>query len=371
MSEQGDPRVLFAAFSARNALAQLLDEMFAALSSRAECRLVVPTNYPGEIPERVLYRVPCGMSKIGGVLGSINPVAHWKAVTPLFRYRPDVLHILSGEGYLWALSLVLAARLAGVPVVLTLHDPDPHPGSVFERLNAVVRRPVLALARAVHVFSALHLFRVRELAPHAGLTVIAHGSLAGPFLRHRKVGVSREALVLFFGRIQTYKGIDVLLRSMRELPETVRLAIAGPGELTEDNQQMIRALGDRVEVHNTYLDDNEVAVLMQRAGVVALPYRHATQSSVPAIAAAFGCRMVASALGHFVEEVPSLGGELVPPEEPAALAAALGRALAAPPATPVKSLTFDDLAPAFVQLYRLSSRQKFPLTRPAEQGLSQ
>jgi len=309
------PRILIAAFSARYALEQLLDEIYAALSPRVQCRVLAPTNYTGMIPERHVLRARCGVSKIGGLLASINPVAHCDTVLALWRLKPDVVHILSGEGYFWAVSLTLAARLRRIPVVVTLHDPEPHPGNFFEYLNAIVRKPVLTLARSVHLFSAQHLGLARRLARHASLVVIPHGSLAGRFLKYCKPEVKRESPVLFFGRIQGYKGIDVLLRAMSGLPADTKLAIAGPGALDIQDQRMVQAMGCRVELHNRYLDDKEVAVLMQRAAVVALPYRHATQSSVPAIAAAFGCPVVATALGHFVEEIPRLNGILVPPED--------------------------------------------------------
>jgi len=369
-SDRG-PRVLIAAFSARYACAQLLDEMYGALSCRLDCGLLVPTNYAGKVHGQNLFRTPCGASKIGGLLASINPKSHWKAAAALLRFKPDVVHILTGEGYFWAVSLVVTARLARIPVVVTLHDPEPHPGNVFELLNSIVRRPVLRLARTVHLFSSQHLDRARKLAPHAAFDIIAHGSLAGQFLQHRKSCVNREELVLFFGRIQRYKGIDILLQAITALPATIRVAVAGPGTLDAYVQEIIRALGDRVELHNKYLDDAEVATLMQRASVVALPYRHATQSSVPAIAAAFGCRLVATALGHFVEEVPRLGGYLVPPEDPVALAATLAKALAARQVTPVTVPTFDELAASFVHLYQSSARHASPLSRSAEQGLLQ
>lgn len=365
------PRVLIAAFSARYALGQLLDEMVHALSPHLNCGVLVPTNYVGKIPEQDLLRVPCGISKIGGVLASINPIAHWKTVSALLRADPDVVHVLAGEGYFWAISLVVAARLTRTPVVVTLHDADPHPGSIIERLNAIVRRPVLALTGAVHVFAAQHLERARQLASHAQLVVIPHGSLANQFVRHRRCGVKREELVLFFGRIQNYKGIDILLQAMSRLPARIRLAIAGPGTLEVGDNQLADALGERVELHNKYLDDAEVAALMQRASVVALPYRHVTQSSVPAIAAAFGCRLVASALGNFVEQIPQLGGVVVQPGDPDALAAALAEAVAADPAAVINSPSFDDLAPSFVALYRASARSDFHLIPAAEQRLSQ
>ena len=90
MTEDGqgrDPRVLLVAFSARNAVAQTLDEIFAALSNRLDCRVMVPTNYSGKIPEPNLFRVRRGMGKIGGIAASINPVAHWKVVSGTFALK--------------------------------------------------------------------------------------------------------------------------------------------------------------------------------------------------------------------------------------------------------------------------------------------
>ena len=359
-------RVLIAAFSARYALGQLLDGMFGALAPRLQCQVLVPTNYKGNIPEQFIFRARCGTSKAGGLLGSINPLAHWDTIRALWRSRPNVVHILAGEGYVWAVTLTVAARLAGIPVIVTLHDPEPHPGNVFEYLNSIVRRPVLALVRTIHLLSSQHVAKARMLGHHARIAVVPHGSLAAQFTKYCSRNVQRERLVLFFGRIQSYKGIDVLLRALSLLPANIRLAIAGPGAIEPPIWQMAQSLGSRVELHNRYLDDREVALLMQRASVVALPYRHATQSSVPAIAAAFGCQLVASALGHFNEEIPRLGGILVPPEDPDALASALAAALQRGAMTPVVMQTFDELAPDFINLYASTLGSCHGLCRPSE-----
>lgn len=61
------------------------------------------------------------------------------------------------------------------------------------------------------------------------------------------------------------------------------------------------------EVHNRYVPDEEAALFFQRASVLVLPYRQATQSSLPLIGAAFGLAVVASAVGAFVEDVPRVG----------------------------------------------------------------
>ena len=353
-------KVVLVAFSARNALQQTLDAIFESLEPHLDCHVLVPTNYDGAIPASARLHLECGTSRLGGTLASFNPLSHWQIASALRDIQPDVVHLFSGEGYPWALTLRQLLALTRVPLIVTLHDADPHPGSLIERLNAVIRFPVLRSAQAIHLFSSTSIPKARDLAPNAQLSVIAHGSLAGRFIGHKQQDVPRERLVLFFGRIEHYKGIDVLCQAVARLAKDVRLAIAGPGRLDKTTQELVAQLGGRVELHNAFLDDASVALLMQRAGVVALPYRHVTQSSVPGIAAAFGVPVVASSLGNFVEEVPALGGQLVPVEDPIALAASLAALLDAPAKKLPQAPTFAELAPAFVELYRAAALRQCP-----------
>src|ERR1700761_1995393 len=100
MTENGhEPRVLLVAFSARNAVAQTLDELFSALTRRLNCRMMAPTNYTGNIAEQDLLRIPCGISRTEGLVASVNPVVHWKVVSTVLRAKPDVIHVFAGEGY--------------------------------------------------------------------------------------------------------------------------------------------------------------------------------------------------------------------------------------------------------------------------------
>ncbi len=117
--------------------------------------------------------------------------------------------------------------------------------------------------------------------------------------------------MLFFGRVEYYKGIEVLLRAAMLLPPDVGITVAGAGALSETERQLAEGLGPRLTLLNRFIEDNEVAMLMQQAGVSALPYLQATQSSLPLIAAAFGLPVVATSVGAFASEVPQLGGMVV------------------------------------------------------------
>ena len=140
--------------------------------------------------------------------------------------------------------------------------------------------------------------------------------------------------LLFFGLIREYKGLDVLLRALPGIAQRVpdaRLVVAGdPIEPVEPLQTLAAELGvaERVEWRLRFVPREEVAALMAAATVAVLPYRRIDASGVLADALGHGRPAVVSDLGQVGETVRRFGaGATVPPEDPAALAAACARLL--------------------------------------------
>jgi glycosyltransferase involved in cell wall biosynthesis len=135
-----------------------------------------------------------------------------------------------------------------------------------------------------------------------------------------------ENLILFFGRIWAYKGLEYLIRALPRISESVpdaRILIAGTG----DDFSPYRALmhdPSRFIIHNRWIPDEERAELFQSAAVVVLPYIDATQSGVIPIAYAFSKPVVATTTGGLPDLVDhGTTGLLVPPREVEALADAI------------------------------------------------
>ena len=82
----------------------------------------------------------------------------------------------------------------------------------------------------------------------------------------------------------------------------------------------------RVRFVTRFVEDAEIPAIFRRADLVVLPYRDAEHSGVLYTGLAFGKPMVLSAVGGFPEVAEHGAARLVPPEDPAALAAALARA---------------------------------------------
>lgn len=113
----------------------------------------------------------------------------------------------------------------------------------------------------------------------------------------------------FFGRIQKYKGIEILFQSyqqvLREVPQ-LKLLVAGSGKID-------CKIPEGVELYNRWIADNEVANLLAEVDIVVLPYIDASQSGVIPLAFSLGKPVIATDVGGLSEQVPSTCGILVPP----------------------------------------------------------
>jgi glycosyltransferase involved in cell wall biosynthesis len=153
----------------------------------------------------------------------------------------------------------------------------------------------------------------------------------------QKLGIDlNEKIVLFFGFIRKYKGLDILYEAMALLKsqntnaksQTIKLLVAG--EFYEDVkpfQEQIKRLGieDKLILRTDFIPDSEVKYYLCAADVVIQPYRNATQSGVTPLAYHFEKPMIVTNVGSLPSLVPHEKVGLVCEPEPASLAAAITR----------------------------------------------
>ena len=140
-----------------------------------------------------------------------------------------------------------------------------------------------------------------------------------------------EKIILFFGFIRQYKGLDILLQAMadeRINKAGIKLMIAG--EFYEDKRQYIDLI-DRLEIKGQlilktdFIPDSEVRNYLCAADVVVQPYRNATQSGVTPLAYHFEKPMVVTNVGGLASLVPHEKVGLVAEPIPKSIADAILR----------------------------------------------
>lgn len=126
-----------------------------------------------------------------------------------------------------------------------------------------------------------------------------------------KLGIAPDdKVVLFFGFIRKYKGLDLLLEAMKILKdegEKIKLLIAGE---FYDDKKIYTQLIDKLEIkdqlilHTDFILDSEVKYYLCAADCVVQPYRHATQSGVTPLAYHFEKPMIVTNVGGLADLVP-------------------------------------------------------------------
>lgn len=248
-------------------------------------------------------------------------------IRQLRNFGTDV--IFFQQGSMWFnISLMFERRL---PVVLTVHDAEPHVGDRLSRKTPFFfwklgfRRADRIITHSQYVKNQLNQC---VGIPSSRITTIPHiqiGQSSG------KTIADDGRTVLFFGRIWPYKGLEYLIRAEPWITEAipdVRIVIAGTGEdLDRYRQAMVHP--ERFVVLNRRIPEDEADQLFQEASVVVLPYIESSQSGVIPVAYSHSKPVVATTVGGLPEMVADgVTGLLIPPRDERRLADAVVALLA-------------------------------------------
>lgn len=135
-----------------------------------------------------------------------------------------------------------------------------------------------------------------------------------------------KKVLLFFGFIRKYKGLDILLRALKILSDQAQdIYVLVAGEFYEDKsfyENLIDELGikSRLFLRTNFISDSEVKYYLCAADVVIQPYRNATQSGVTPLAYHFEKPMIVTNVGGLPLMVPHGKVGLVTEPDPQALA---------------------------------------------------
>lgn len=136
-----------------------------------------------------------------------------------------------------------------------------------------------------------------------------------------------DKIILFFGFIRKYKGLDILLEAMKLVKDT-RIKLVVAGEFYEDEKpylQQIEQLGIQANIilKTQFIPDSEVRYFLCAADAVIQPYRNATQSGVTPLAYHFEKPMIVTNVGSLPALVPHEKAGLVCEPTPDSIANAI------------------------------------------------
>jgi glycosyltransferase involved in cell wall biosynthesis len=267
------------------------------------------------------------------------PGSRLRAATKLAEHVPDMLRYRAVAArpaevvhFQWLPVQHLDGWLlpARKPLVLTAHDilpREPRPGQLaaqrrlYERFDAIV----------------VHSARGRErLTGELGIDparvhVIPHGVLMPP--QSPPPPGADKPVVLMFGLLRPYKGLDLLARAWRGIEDAELLIVGMPRMDLAPIKAELRAAGEaNVRLVPRFVTDAEMAEYFARAALLVLPYREADQSGVAFTGLGAGVPMLLSDVGGFPELAATGAARTFPAGDADALHTALRKLLADPAA---------------------------------------
>jgi glycosyltransferase involved in cell wall biosynthesis len=307
----------------------------------ADVELVTSHFAYGDVPPAQGYRV----SERFYTRAFGGPASRLRRVTKLASHVPDMLAYRRAAGgsadivhFQWLTAPWLDGwLLPDRPRVLTAHDLLP-------------REPRLGQARAQRrLFDHMDALVVhseygrRTLSEGLGvaaekINVIPHGAFGDLAARPPEVTLPAELaavqgpVVLFFGLLRPYKGVETLLDAWRGITGA-ELWIVGRPRM--DLAPLRASAGPGVRFVPRFVGEAELAAFFRRADAVVLPYARTERldfSGVLATALAFGRATVVSDVGGFSEVAAHGAARLVAPGDPQALREALHELLGSPAA---------------------------------------
>jgi glycosyltransferase involved in cell wall biosynthesis len=245
------------------------------------------------------------------VLDTVNPISYFKAARKLKEYSPG-LTITKFWMPFFAPSLGRVKKsLKNSSVNISILDNViPH-----ERRPMDIRltKYFLKQNHGFIVMSETVKNDLLSLKPDARFKFCPHplynhfGSKVDKIAAREKLGISPgKKVLLFFGFIRQYKGLDVLLEALNMLPDEYHLVVAGEVYGKFDNYREIiekHNLQHKLTINNNYISDDETPLYFSAADVCMLPYKSATQSGIVGISYNFGLPVIATDVGSLGEMI--------------------------------------------------------------------
>jgi glycosyltransferase involved in cell wall biosynthesis len=292
------------------------------------------TQYTDEVP-------PAGI-KIVSAINSMNPFNWIKVGNRIKKEKPDVIVVRYWLPFMGpALGTILrrVKKNRHTKIICIADNVIPHehrPGDkAFTKYFLKTCDGFIAMSEKV--LSDLRQFekeKPAKLVPHP--LYDNFGEPVSKMNARKELGIGNsESVILFFGFIRKYKGLDILLDALRITkqdinPQISNLRLLIAGEFYEDRKpylEQIDNLGirDNVILRTNFIPDSQVKYYLCAADAVVQPYRSATQSGVTPLAYYFEKPMIVTNVGGLPSLVPHEKAGLVAEPNAESLASAIQR----------------------------------------------
>ena len=301
----------------RGGIAQFGDSLYLALAAGNEVKAFSFTRqYPGLLfPGKTQFVAENDLDRhipVTRVLDSINPFTWNKTAKEIIKFSPDIVLISYWMPFFAPAFGKIAGLLKskGIKIIALMHNVIAHEKRFgdealtkyffnkcdgFVLLNKSSEKDLLDLKP-----DAKYIIHSHPLYDH-------YGNKIEQTEAKKKLDIPLgKKVILFFGFIRDYKGLDLLIESMKNLNDEYLLLIAGEvyGDFKKYDELIDKLdLRKRINLQIRYIPETEIPVFFSASDVCVLPYRTATQSGIAGIAYHFDLPVIVTNVGGLAEIV--------------------------------------------------------------------
>ncbi len=265
-----------------------------------------------EINKKHVIQIEYPKSKLLKLVYKFYPYHIIKEIKNVDRkIKPDIIHLLTGD---FTLAPYILTHKVDRRWYYTVHDLHPHetnsPNISHFLLHKYIVWGYKTLRDKIQNLTTSSISQFDELKniyPRKNIGFTHFPSLLTKEMQNGNIKVPELKgiydYILFFGTVDTYKGVDLLIRAYNESEklQKMNLVIAGKGndysEVINGNKNIIRI--------NRFIDDAEIKDLFEKSAFVVYPYKSATMSGVLSIAYYFKKRVLLSSIPFFCDNASS------------------------------------------------------------------
>lgn len=269
-----------------------------------------------------IIEVPTYTNVITFIINNFKLWRFKKIIKLINNFKPDVLY--SPFNHFW--NKFVFPKVNCQHKIITIHDIQMHTGedskfrgmlySFFDYKSE--KCIILSEIFRDYVINKLHY-------EDKNVVTIPHATF-DQYSTSKQLDLNQYNTLIFFGRIVTYKGLNVLLEALPIIVEKLphlKLLIVGNGDMSHYNEQ-IKKYSDNIETHIKWIQDTEVESFFSRTDIAILPYTEASQSGVIPLANSFGKPCIITNIGGLPAQViDQVTGIIINPNSPSELADAV------------------------------------------------
>ena len=247
------------------------------------------------------------------VLDILNPITWLRASRKILEIEPDTVIFNFISPLLAPVLLVLLTRVRSsisksrkIQLIAICHNATPHKSRLGDKF---ITKLCLSRFDTIMVHSQSELESIQAILRKSQQQIILGFHPVYSFFKdelvrrniRQELGI-KSNVILYFGIIRPYKGVEFLIRAMYEVIQEVNCVLLIVGEIWEGREEIFElieklGLSQHIVVVDRYVPDYDVGNYFIDSDLVVLPYLSATQSGISQIAVSFEKYIVSTDVG--------------------------------------------------------------------------